>query len=66
MATQVFHVLNKEDYGGHADVVVVSRDKKVLGGGEKLVAPSGRNFLKVRLKDYWIISDEEYKKLKNL
>jgi hypothetical protein len=66
MATQSFFVVNSKDlsFQVNSDAVIEGKDKKFLGEAYKKKAPSDRTFLVCKLQDHWIITNEEYKKLK--
>ena len=62
MATQGFFIIDNPDKT--SDGVIKSKDKEVLGLAWQQEAPVG-NFITGKLDGYWIITDEEYKQLKN-
>ncbi len=64
MATQSFFVLNGQDAGCEAEVILKDKNKEELGTGKKWTAPSGRKYIVVKLYKNWIISEEDYKLLK--
>lgn len=63
MATQSYFVVNAKDsqYEVEGDAIIEGKDKKILGEAYKKIAPSGRTYLVCKLKDHWIITNEEYK-----
>lgn len=61
MATQKFHIVdNPEDF---SDGIISDREKNKIGLAWQNEAPNGF-YISGELKDYWIISEEDYKLLK--
>lgn len=63
MASSKFFILEKE--GSQYDAIIQSLDKQDIGTVTQHDAPVG-NYLKCNLNGYWIISEEDYKKLKQI
>jgi hypothetical protein len=61
MATKGFYIVDTND--GISDGVIYDREKNVVGRAWQQEAPVG-NYISGKLDGYWIISDEDYKKLK--
>ena len=63
MATQKFHIIdNPEDF---SDGIISDREKNKIGLAYQNEAPNGF-YISGELDGYWIIGDEDYKKLKEL
>lgn len=63
MATQKFFIIDNTD--GTSDGVIKDREKNEIGLAWQEEAPVG-HYINCSLNGYWIISDEDYKKLKEL
>jgi hypothetical protein len=61
-ATSKFFIVDNPD--GLSDGLIKSRNKETIGIANNYDAPDGM-YIKCSLNKYWIISDEDYKKLKN-
>jgi hypothetical protein len=61
MATQKFHIINHNENG--SDGVIKDKKKNKIGLVWLQDAPNGK-FINCTLQDYWIVSEEDYKLIK--
>jgi len=61
MATQGFFITDTDD--GISDGLIKDKDKNLIGRAWQQEAPVG-HFINGKLEGYWIITNEEYKILK--
>lgn len=64
--TRSFHAVSSLDIESSGDGSIRGKDKKELGVFFIKHSPSGRKYLECKLQGHCIISDEEYKKYKEL
>jgi len=61
MASQKFAIIDNPN--GDSDGIIKGRDKQVIGRAWNQDAPNGK-FINCTLQDYWIVSEEDYKLIK--
>ncbi len=63
MATSKFYIIDNPN--GQSDGIIQTREKENVGFAYNQDAPNG-TFINCSLENHWIITDEEYKLLKDL
>jgi hypothetical protein len=63
MATQKFAIIDNHE--PNSDGIITDREKNHIGLAWQELAPNG-HFINCSLDGYWIVSDEDYKKLKQI
>ena len=63
MSSRKFYIIDNPQ--GQSDGVIKNKNKELLGYAYDQPAPVG-SYIECSLDGYWIVSDEDYKKLKKI